>query len=201
MRSTARRLILAAAAIALIATPEFRSGAAVKAAAAQQEAGQEAEQAADAQEAGFFALTGGPVRAKIARSQTAATALAEGAIWRNLPGATLARVVPAGTTDLFNVAFSSECSVRSLGNGDTARIRIAHFVNGVAAAPIEPYDGDQRFCSSVNPVATHAGLWARRVGAGNHTLQVQVMTVDFAPDNGAISSVFDDWTFELVVYD
>ena len=197
MRSTVRRLILAAAAIALIAAPEFRSGAAVEAAAA----GQEAEQAAEAAEAGFFGWSGGPVRAKIARTQTTPTALAEGAIWRNLPGAVLSRVVPTNTTDLFNVAFSSECSVRSLGNGDTARIRIAHFVNGVAAAPIEPYDGDQRFCSSVNPVATHAGLWAKRVGAGNHTLQVQVMTVDFVPDNGAITSVFDDWTFELVVYD
>jgi hypothetical protein len=39
------------------------------------------------------------------------------------------------------------------------------------------------------------------VGAGNHTLRVEVMTVDFLPDNGVISSVFDDWTFELVVYD
>lgn len=196
MRSKVRGLILAGAAIALIATPEFRSGA-VEAAAA----GQEEQASAEAPQAGFFALAGGPVRAKIARTQTTASALAEGAVWRPLPGAVLSRIVPAGTTDLFNIAFSSECSVRSLGNGDTARIRIAHFINGVAAAPVEPYDGDQRFCSSVDPVATHAGLWSRRVGAGNHTLRVEVMTVDFLPDNGVISSVFDDWTFELVVYD
>jgi hypothetical protein len=197
MRSKVRALILTGAAITLIATPVFRSGATLRAAGAGQEAGQSAEET----QAGFFALAGGPVRAKIARTQTAATALAEGAIWRPLPGAVLSRVVPAGTTDLFNIAFSSECSVRSLGNGDTARIRIAHFINGVQAAPVEPYDGDQRFCSSVNPVATHAGLWSRRVGAGNHLLRVEVMTTDFAPDNGVISSLIDDWTFELVVYD
>ena len=197
MRSTVRAVVLAGAAIALIATPEFRSGATVQAAGAAQEA----EPNAEAPQAGFFALVGGPVRAKLARTQTTPSVLAEGAIWRNLPGAVLSRFVPVGTTDLFNIAFSSECSVRSLGNGDTARIRIAHFINGVAAAPVEPNDGDQRFCSSVNPVATHAGLWAKRVGGGNHTLQVQIMTVDFVPNNGAITSVFDDWTFELVVYD
>jgi hypothetical protein len=159
----------------------------------------QADQAIEPQ-AGFFAVFGGPVRAKIGRTQTAASALAEGA-WRPLPGAVLTRFVPAGTTDLFNVAFSSECSVRSLGNGDTARIRIAHFVNGVQVAPVEPYDGDQRFCSAVNPVATHAGNWARRVGAGNHILRVEIMPVDFAPDNGLISAVIYDWTFEVVVYD
>ena len=196
MRSKLRAVILAGSAVALIATAEFGSDVTLQAAGAQ-----EAEQSAEAAEAGFFAQSGGPVRAKLARTQTAATALAEGAVWRNLPGAILSRVVPAGTSDLFNVAFSSECSVRSLGNLDTARIRIAHFVNGVAVAPVEPYDGDQRFCSAVNPVATHAGLWSQRVGPGNHTLQVQIMTVDFAPDNGAISSLIDDWTFELVVYD
>ena len=113
----------------------------------------------------------------------------------------ISRVVAAGTTDLFNVAFSAECQVRSVGNGDTARIRIAHFVNGAAAAPLEPNDNDQRFCSSPNPPASHAALWAQRVGAGNHVLQVQIMTVDFAPDNGAISSVIDDYAYELVVYD
>jgi hypothetical protein len=198
MRSAIRAVILTgAAAIAVIAMPEFRPGAILKAAGAAQEAGQAGEET----QAGFFALVGGPVRGKLVRTQTTPSALAEGPVWRPLPGAILARVVPAGTTDLFNIAFSSECQVRSLGNGDTARIRIAHLINGVAVAPVEPYDGDQRFCSSVNPVATHAGLWSRRVGAGNHTLRVEVMTTDFVPDNGAITSVFDDWTFELVVYD
>jgi hypothetical protein len=197
MRSKIRVLIPAVAALALIAMPELRSGAAVTTAAA----GQDAAQSAEETQAGFLFHFGGPVKAKVARTQTAPSALAEGAIWRNLPGAVLQRIVPAGTSDLFNVAFSSECRVRSVGNGDTARIRIAHSINGAAAAPIEPYDGDQRFCSSANPLATHAGLWSQRVGPGNHTLQVQIMTLDFAPDNGAISSELDDWTFELVVYE
>jgi hypothetical protein len=201
MRAMMRATMVAGAALALIAVPEFRSGGGVHPPRGP-EVGQDVVGAVDVEpQAGFFARSGGAVRGKIARTQTTASALAEGAVWRNLPGATLARVVAAGTTDLFNVAFSGECQVRSLGNGDTARIRIAHSINGAAAAPIEPYDGDQRFCSSSNPLATHSALWSQRVGAGNHVLQVQIMTVDFAPDNGAITSVHDDWTFELVVYD
>ena len=149
---------------------------------------------------GFFSLVGGPVRGKLVRTQTTQAALSEGA-WSPVPGAVLARVVPAGTTDLFNLAFSAECQVRSLGANDTARIRIAHFINGIQVAPVEPYDGDQRFCSAVNPVATHKGNWARRVGAGSHILRVEIMPVDFGPDNGVLVVTIDDWTFELVVYD
>ena len=171
-------------------------------------AGQVAQEAAPATaettgvepQAGFFAQSGGAVRAKLARTQTAASALAEGA-WRPLPGAVLTRVVAAGTSDLLNVSFSAECQVRSLGIGDTARIRIAHFVNGIAVAPIEPYDGDQRFCTATSQPATHAGTWSQRVGAGTHVVRVEIMPVDFGVDNGIITAVIDDWTFELVVYD
>ena len=151
-------------------------------------------------QAGLFTWVGGAVRGKVARTYTSPSVLSEGA-WRRVSGAAVSRVVAAGTTDLFNVSFSAECQVRSLGNADTARIRIAHFVNGIQIAPMEPYDGDQRFCSSVNPLATHKGNWARRVGAGTHALYVEILTTDFAPDNGIISTVIDDWTFELVVYD
>jgi hypothetical protein len=149
---------------------------------------------------GFFSLAGGPVRGKLVRTQTTQAALSEGA-WRPVPGAVFQRFLPAGTSDLFNLAFSAECQVRSLGAGDTARIRIAHFINGIQVPPVEPYDGDQRFCSSVNPVATHKGNWAKRVGAGNHMLRVEIMPVDFVPDNGVLVVTIDDWTFELVVYD
>jgi hypothetical protein len=151
-------------------------------------------------EAGFFANSGGFVRAKLSRTQTASSALAEGA-WRPLSGATLTRVVAAGTTDLFNVTFSAECFVRSLGVGDAARIRIAHFINGVLVAPVEPYDGDQRFCSSTSQPATYTGNWSRRFGAGTHVIRVEINPTDFGADNGIIAAVIDDWTFELVVYD
>jgi hypothetical protein len=182
------RLLIGVVALAVIAPPVH-----------SQEAGQEAQVVGDAEQvvepnAGFFAFAGGFVRGKLVRTQTAATALTEGAIWRPLLGAVLQRIVPAGTTDMFNVTFSGECQVRSLGSGDTARIRIAHFVNGVQIAPMEPYDGDRRFCSSINPVATHSAQWTRRVGPGAHTVRVEIMTVDFFPDNGVITSVFDDWT-------
>jgi hypothetical protein len=103
----------------------------------------------------------------------------------NLLGATLSYTVPAGTSDLFNVAFSAECT--KFGGG-TAHIRV--LVDGV---PMEPSDGFQTFCTSAVP-ATHKGNWVGRVEAGAHTLQVQFR-------NTAGGVTVDDWTFELVVYD
>jgi hypothetical protein len=187
-------LVAAGLSVMTVATPRAGESAAP---------GQDQPAVGDTQvepQAGLFAWTGTFVRGKSVRTYTTPTVLAEGA-WRRVSGAVLSRTVAAGTSDLFNVSFSAECQVRSTGTGDAARIRIAHYINGFLTAPIEPYDGDQRFCSSVNPVATHKGNWAQRVGAGVHTLYVEVLTTDFFPDNGAISTVIDDWTFEVVVYD
>lgn len=145
-------------------------------------------------QAGFFSYSGGPVRGKRARTQTTATTIRESATWVTLPGATLSWRVPAGTTDLFNVAFSAECRlINSVVPNDWVRIRILD--NGV---PMEPYDGQQAFCSA-NGYATHKGNWVRRVAAGVHTLVVQFWIFDGVP-LGALSAVIDDWTFELVVY-
>jgi hypothetical protein len=146
-------------------------------------------------QAGFFGYAGGPVRGKRARTQTSATTIGESATWVSLPGATLSWVVPTGTTDLFNVAFSAECRlVNSVVPNDWVRIRILD--NGV---PMEPYDGQQAFCSA-NGYATHKGNWVKRVNAGAHTLQVQFWVLDGFPF-GVLSAIIDDWTFELVVYD
>jgi hypothetical protein len=197
MRLRITALMLAGAVLALFTAPEWHRAADVHAAGAQLPTG---EQTAIEPAAGFFSLSAGGVKAKLVRTQTTSSALTEGA-WRPLAGAALSRVVAAGTTDLINLAFSGECQVRSLGNGDAARIRIGHTVNGIQVAPVEPYDGDQRFCSAVAPVATHSAMWATRVGAGSHTFRVEIMPVDFGSDNGALVVTIDDWTFELVVYD
>ena len=189
-----------AAMTAVVLAATAFSAAAPRAGQAQEPASVAATQSDVEPQAGTFAVSGGAVRGKLARTSTVASALSEGA-WRVVPNAVLTRVIPAGTSDLINLSFSAECQVRSVGANDTARIRIAHFVNGVQVAPVEPYDGDQRFCSAVNPPATHAGTWAGRFGAGTHTFRVEILPVDFAPDNGVINAVIDDWTFELVVYD
>jgi hypothetical protein len=188
-------MAFAAGALALIAPRGVQVSQEVSAAAPLAAVQEEVEP-----QAGLFAYVGGVVRGKTARTYTSASVLSEGG-WRLVTGATLTRVVAAGTSDLINVAFSAECQVRSLGVGDTARIRIAHFVNGIQVAPVEPYDGDQRFCSANDPVATHAGNWAIRVAGGSHLFRVEVMPVDFGVDNGIITAVIDDWTFELVIYD
>lgn len=146
-------------------------------------------------DAGFFAYSGGPVRAKHARTQTTAQIINETPGWVNLNGATLTYTIPAGTTDLFNVTFSAECRlINSVPPNDYLRIRVLD--NGV---PMEPYDAAQAFCSA-NGYATHTGTWVRRSAAGFHTLQVQFWILDGAPV-GALQAWIDDWTFELVVYD
>jgi hypothetical protein len=139
-------------------------------------------------DAGFFGYAGGAAKAKRARTQTAPTTFAPlpAPAWVNLPGATLSFAVPATQTELFNVAFSSECQKLA---GGPLLIRV--LINGV---PMEPYDGFQAFCSIPNP-ATHSGLWVRRVGPGNYTLQVQFFNTGGGP------GIIDDWTFELVVYE
>ena len=150
------------------------------------------------QTAGFFAYSGGPAKAKRARTQTAATTIGESAGWVNLPGATLSYTLPAGTTDLFNVAFSAECRLFGGGGDDYVRIRIVDTVGGVSTF-LEPYDAGQAFCSA-DSYATYKGNWVKRVGAGTHTLQVQFWIFDGAPAE-VLSARIDDWTFETVVYD
>ena len=146
-------------------------------------------------DAGLFGYIGGAVRAKRARTNTAATLFNESVGWLNLPNATLTYFVPAGVgTELFNVAFSAECRMVNASQFDYLRIRILH--NGV---PMEPYDGFQAFCSA-NGHATHKGNWVKRVGAGNHVLQVQFLILDAAPV-AVVQAVIDDWTFETVVHD
>lgn len=153
---------------------------------AQEEAPAPEDPSADA---GYFFYQGGTVRAKRARTYTSPTTFSALNVWRRAAGATLTYVVPAGQSDLFNVSFSAEC--QKLGGGQL-RIRIRHTV-GIVTNFLEPYDGAQAFCSSATP-ATYKGNWARRVGAGTHTLAVEFLNTGFGP------GIIDDYTFELVVY-
>ena len=106
-----------------------------------------------------------------------------------LPGAVLTHTVQSLTFDLFKVSFSAECTREPVG---ATRIRVIDTVQGTVV-PLEPYDGGQVFCQAA-PAATYSGSWLRRVGAGTHTLQVQIFST-------AGLTLIDDWTFELVVYD
>ena len=149
----------------------------------------------DNSELGLFGYAGGAARAKRARTQTATTTIPESVTWVNLPSATLTFTVPTLNTALFNVAFSAVCRlVGSVPPNDWVRIRVLD--NGV---PMEPYDGNQPFCSA-NGYATHKGNWVKRVQAGLHTLQVQFWIQDGLP-LGVLSAAIKDWTFELVVYE
>ena len=106
-----------------------------------------------------------------------------------------AAVVPAGTTDLFNVAFSAEGRLFNGGGDDYVRIRVLD--NGV---PIEPYDAAQGFFSA-DAYATHAGHWAKRVAGGQP--HVDRCSSGFSTEfrSRLCQARIDDWTFEVVVYD
>jgi hypothetical protein len=147
-------------------------------------------------DAGFFLQSGGAVKRKLAKTQTAATTFGETATWFRLPGANLAYTVPAGASDLFNVSFTAECRLFNGGGDDYVRIRIIDLNTGV---PLEPYDGGQAFCSD-DGYATYTGMWSKRLGAGVHTLQVELWIFDGAPAE-VLSSRFDDWTFEVIIYE
>jgi hypothetical protein len=150
-------------------------------------------------DAGFFIQYGGPVKRKLARTQTLGSLITESVApttWKRLNLATLAHSVPAGTTDLFNVSFTAECRLFGASQNDYLRIRIMDLNTGV---PLEPYDGFQAFCSADN-YATYTGMWSKRLGAGVHTLQVEVWILD-SPGAGVLTAWLDDWTFEAVIYD
>ena len=148
-----------------------------------------------ATEAGFFAQTGGPVKRKLAKTQTTATTLGETGGWVSLPLANLAYTVAAGDSDLFNVSFTAECRLFNGGGDDYLRIRILDTATGI---PLEPYDGAQAFCSA-DGYATHTGMWSSRLATGAHNFQVQFWIFDGAPAE-VLTAWIDDWTFETVVY-
>ena len=147
-------------------------------------------------DAGFFLQSGGAVKRKLAKTQTAATIVQETPGWWSLPGANLAYTVPVGTSDLFNVSFTAECRLFNGGGDDYLRIRILDLNTGV---PLEPYDGAQAFCSA-DGYATYTAMYSKRMTQGVHNLQVQFWIFDGAPAE-AVSAWIDDWTFELIVYE
>lgn len=150
--------------------------------------------------AGLIRYSGGPVIGKRAITQTAPYTFGETASWITLPNSQLPWTVPAGSTDLFNVAFSAECRLFNGGGDDYIRIRIIDVVGGVAT-PLEPFDTGSvpAFCSA-DGYAMHKGNWVKRAAPGAHNLRVQFWIFDGAPLE-TLTAWIDDWTFELVVYD
>ena len=156
-----------------------------------------------AQEAGVGQLaapkqfSGGVAKAIIAKTQTASQILSESASWATVSGASLTYVVPAGSSDIVNVAFSAECRIPGGASEDYLLIRVMDTVNG-ASTPFDPSEA-RAFCS-VDSNATHTGNWVKIAGPGTHTLQVQVRIFDGPPAN-ILQAWLDDWTLQLVVYE
>ena len=125
--------------------------------------------------AGLFACSGGPVRGETRQNADSSHAIGETATWVTLPNAIL-----RGLWQQAPPIYSTSPSAQRAGwstVGVMTSSESAILDNGV---PVEPYDGVQAFFSA-NADATHKGNWVRRVGAGNHTLVVQVWILDGAP--------------------
>lgn len=158
--------------------------------AAAQQTAESTVSAADVTPAsGFFGWSGGVARALRARTQTTPSQIGSAGAWVGISGAIIAITVAAGTADTLDVSFTTECT-KLLGG--RARIRLIDTVSGVTSS-FEPNDGDVALCTAAGPAVHHAE-WIKRVGAGVHNLQVQVM-------NTAGLVVIDDWKMKVVVYD
>lgn len=96
--------------------------------------------------------------------------------------------VPGGTSDLFNLTFSSECLTPSSG---VLQIRVVAVVDGVGSV-VEPHEA-RTLCSG-GSISTHTGTWVLRGGPGDYRFSAQLRS------NG-VASTIDDWMFQVVVYD
>ena len=79
-----------------------------------------------------ISYSGGAAIGKRAKTQTTGTVFATDNQWLTLAGSTLSWFIPAGRTDLLNVAFSAECSKQGGGIGF---IRIFDDTDNVALQP------------------------------------------------------------------
>lgn len=139
--------------------------------------------------------SGGAVKAVLGKTQTApAFALFDQTDWVNLPGSALRLTVPGGTSDLFSLSFSGDCFY----NDGQIKIRVVAVVDGVGIV-VPPSDTgspsvDGRYiCASIG---THAATWVMRGGPGNYRFSVQFRHLTAGHQAG-----WDDWHFQVVVYD
>lgn len=130
--------------------------------------------------------SGGGVKAVLGKTQ-ASHAFFYTSSWTNLPGSALRLTVPQGTSDLFSLTFTGECSASGY-----LLIRVVAVVDGVGAVVDPPDDGLVVFCQA-NPYSTHTRKWLLRGGPGDYRFSVQL----YPSDSGDVN----DWTFEVVVYD
>ena len=107
----------------------------------------------------------------------------------NVAGAVANIFVPAGTTRCIKVHFTAEAACRGpAAVNDFCFIRALD--NGVEMLPQGA--GSQVFLSEDATENAHSYLWAQRVRAGNHTIQIQRRVA-----NPNTFFLLDDWTLDI----
>jgi hypothetical protein len=99
-----------------------------------------------------------------------------------------ALTVPSGQTRCVKVLFTAETACRTSAASDFCYIRATD--NGIEMNP--QGGGFQAMDSEDSTSSAHAYEWVRRVGAGSHTISIQVRV-----GSAATRFFLDDWTFDV----
>jgi len=147
-----------------------------------------------AAQAGLSVRTCGPAINSVVTTQNNLTTTSS-ASFVDLPGAVqnISVQLSAGTLGCVKVVFTAEAACL----GSAAGGNICFIQALLDDVPMQPQGGGrQAFISQDVTASAHAYEWVRRVGEGNHVVRIQQRVGDV---NTAFE--FDDWTFDIQIYD
>lgn len=184
-------LLAAGVATMMVAGP----AAATPLAATAQALFDDGDKGGNAAGAGLAACNGGVQESDQVRLNDTPTALVETAVFVPLAGATIPFVTPANDTDQILVTFHAEArlqgqNINYIAPMDFLQVRI--LLDGVPMAPLN----DLTFTTGAGEADSTATC--KRVGAGNHLVEVQSLLVD-QQGNNVLTGDLDDWLLEVQI--
>jgi hypothetical protein len=184
--------LVAAGVATIVAGP---AAATPLAAAAQAAIVNDDDKAFNAAGNGLVNCNGGAQESDLVRMNDLPTALVENAAFVTLTGAVINFVTPAMDSDQILVTFHGEAQLQGqnlnyLAPMDFLQVQI--LLDGVAMAPLN----DLMFTTVAGEANSAAAC--KRVGAGNHTVEVQWLIID-QQGNNVTTGDLDDWLFEVQI--
>jgi hypothetical protein len=164
----------------------------------------EGRQAQAAEEQLGDPCVGGAVKAVRSRTYAGNSIIAtwERGDYIPLEGAVAGFTVPTGTTDVFVVTFSAECSFfgDALPASPNDYIKLQVRQNDLPMPPIQSPDPTV-FCSGGGGPAMHSATFCQELGAGTHHFRVYWEVVDSTGMPGAknLTGVLNNWTLTVLV--
>ena len=131
----------------------------------------------------------GPEQQNLVRTQSAVGSTSS-VVPVPIPATTMSVNVPAGQTRCVKVLFTAETSCSGFGGTDYCRVQAT-----VDGAPMDPNGAGFMTIDSEGASAdAHAFEWVKRVGPGQHVIQITQEV-----GNAATTFIHDDWTMDLTV--